>query len=255
MTMKRYAMPFRLLIILLWGLTLGILVKAGYAKAQSPGPYVGLALGLIALAALPLLRPLNLVQKTLSFLFPILLLISIVGNIQQTNEYTAKQRLYNSNNNDRLHYWFDRYALKMRNTSFYLSMRDILAGSSLVVPDKDILKEYDVKNIAWLKQLSVEKYGATGINSAAFHRLQKESGLKMQQLTMLQVWRKNKRRMHRQIPFLVFSHQDGHHDTYYLHTIKIDNSQKRNLSPTAYLAVPRAVHNTLVSSNNSKERT
>jgi hypothetical protein len=253
MAIKRYPMLFRLLIILLWGITLGILVKASYGKIQSPGPWVELALGLIALAALPLLRPLKFAQKVLPFLFSILLLISIVGNIQQTNQYTANHWIYNSINNNRLHYWFDIYALKMQNTSFYLYLRDILAGSSLVVPDKDILKEYDAKNVAWLKQLSVEKYGKTEINFATLQRLQRESGLKMQQLTMLQVWQENKKRTYRKVPFLVFSHQDGHHDIYYLHTIKRDNSQKQ-VSPTAYLAVPRAVHNTLISSNNSKEK-
>jgi hypothetical protein len=248
MAIKRYPMLFRLLIILLWGITLGIMIKASYVKIQSPGPWVELGLSLIALTALPFLRPLNLAQKILPFLFLILLLLSIVGNIQQTSQYTAKQWIYNNISNNRLHYWFDIYALKMKNTSFYLYLRDILAGSSLVVPDKDILKEYDVKNVAWLKHLSVEKYGKTEISFATLQRLQRESGLKIQQLTILQFLQE--KRTYRKVPFLVFSHKDGHHDIYYLHTIKIDNSQKK-VSPTAYLAVPCAVHNTLILSNNS----
>ena len=247
-------MLFRLLIILLWGITLGILVKASYTKIQSPGPWVELAIGLIALAALPLLRPLKLVQRTLYVIFPILLVVSIVGNIQQTNAYATKRWIYNSISNDRLHYWFDVYALKMQNTSFYLHLRDILAGNSLVVPDKDILKEYDVKNVAWLKQMSVENYEKTDINLATLQKLEGESGLQIQQLTMLQTSQENKKRTYRKVPFLIFSHKDGHHDRYYLHTFRRDNAQKEGLPPTAYLAVPRAVHNTLISSNDSKEK-
>lgn len=241
---------FRLTVILLWSIILGILINAGYAQINSHWHlYSGLALSLVGIAGLPLLRSKSFAQRFLSFFLPVFLFAGVVGNVYYTKDYVKRDLLYNKNTGDRLTYWFSRYAI-MPSAPFYLSMRKFMAGNSIVSPSEKALQKYYAINLAHLKKYSVENYVATGIGGRIFQLLKNDTELTIQQLIMRKFTRENNKIDVERIPFLFFLHQDGRQSTYYLHIIKMTHPQTGE-DLKGYIAIPKVIHNAILSSKNS----
>jgi len=238
-------LALRITLTILWFVIFVISAAAWHNQIKTVWLYLGVGLAFVVYWLCFWRRNSPLICKILLYLLPLFLLVGIAGNIYLSKKFVEEHFIYELKKGDRLSYWFDRYAERnakpVDDAQFYLALRRILAGSSIVSAGDNPLREYDLINMAHLEKMSVENYDdSPWVALKAMQLLTNHPGLQDEAIRIVQISASHGGTVWQPVPFVVFSWKDGREDTYYLYHFKLA-TQGDGVVP-GYLLVPREVH-------------